>query len=73
MNGSSFLAWDAGARRAWRITPSLRWLAKHDNGHAVSIGFVVGQDITMRQVEALARIGRAIEVDYAAAMQPRAW
>lgn len=68
-----FVAWDSDARRAWRFSPSLRWIAKHDNSFAVSIGFKIGEHITMRQIETFVRIGRATEIDYSAAMAPKAW
>lgn len=61
-----YLAWDAERRTAYRFRPSLRWIAAHDNGCSVSIGFIIGRDITPRQIEAFRRRGLLREVDYAA-------
>jgi hypothetical protein len=71
--GPEFLAWNATTRQAWTFRPSLRWLDKHDNGHANSIGFIVGHDLSFRQIETFVRLGRATAVDYDTAMTPRRW
>jgi hypothetical protein len=60
------LAWDPSTRRAWRFRPSLRWISKYDNGHAISIGFVLGQDIETAQLDRFSRMGACREVDYEA-------
>jgi hypothetical protein len=46
-------AYDETNRTAWRFNASPAWMQKHDNGHMVSIGFRVGEDITLRQLKAL--------------------
>lgn len=56
----TFYARDKVNRLAWRFHPSVRWWNEHDNGCSVSIGFTVGEDITMRQLRAL----RAVPVEY---------
>ena len=48
-----FYAFDKTTRKAYRFTASDAWWHKHDNYHAISIGFEVGVDITPRQLKAL--------------------
>jgi hypothetical protein len=68
------LAWDPSTQRAWRFFASLRWISKYDNGHAISIGFVIGQDIEQAQLDRFIRAGSAREVDYIAEVKTsRPW
>jgi hypothetical protein len=62
--GRSFYVMDFANKRAWRFSPSHAWLVKHDPGHAVSIGFVLGEDISQAQLDAFLRRGTARVVDY---------
>lgn len=55
-----FYAFDTDAKKAWKFIASASWWAKHDNGHAVSLGFRFGEEITERQLTALG----AVEVPY---------
>lgn len=59
-NGLEFYAHDPKSKRAWRFRASEAWYRRNDNGHAVSIGFTVGEDITLRKLKAL----NATEVPY---------
>lgn len=64
---------DFDGKRAWSFTPSRRWMIANDPGHAVSIGFVLGQDINENQLAAFERKGLAHVADYAEVTKPRAW
>jgi hypothetical protein len=64
-----FYAFDKQYQRAWRITVTESWYKRHDNGHAVSIGFRVPEDITYSQLHALPNT----EVDYQAWNKSDSW
>lgn len=69
-----FVVFDPSTRRAWRFRPSERWLRANDNGHAVSIGFRLGEDILEESLVAFIRAGKARPVDYEAELcTPRPW
>jgi hypothetical protein len=49
--------------QAWKAKLNNREYSRFDNGHMVSIGMIIGEDITARTVEKWARSGKAVEVD----------
>ena len=53
-------AHDPKAKRAWRFSASDSWVRRHDNGHVVSIGFSVPEDLTLKQLQKL----NATEIPY---------
>ena len=48
--------------RYYKATVSQKWLEKNDNGHSVSIGFAVGEDLTAKQLASLSALGRLKEI-----------
>jgi hypothetical protein len=46
-------AFDRANEKAWVFSASMAWLEKHDNGSAISIGFAVPDDISLRQLKSL--------------------
>lgn len=63
---------DFDNRREWRATVSERWFRANNPGHSVSIGFVLGEDISDRQIRALSRHGKVKEVVYTGDI-PKPW
>lgn len=59
-------------KRTWRFRPSRSWMKKNDPGHAVSIGFVLWQDISPVSMARFAREGRLIETMYTGNI-PKSW
>lgn len=61
---------DFEGRRAWQANVSDSWLRRHYklrrhyNDHVVSIGYVLGEDITQRSLDSLLLRKQAQEVDY---------
>lgn len=69
-----FLAIDFQARRCWRFRPSLEWLRRHPAGAPVSIGYVVGEDLTPGQLACFLRRGLARECSFREeCLTPRPW
>lgn len=69
-----YLAVDFDTKRCWRFRPSRRWLRRNPAYAPASIGFVLGQDITPRQLASFRRRGLAREADYATECQtPKRW
>lgn len=59
-----FTVHDFNNKRAWYFYPSESWLKAHPNYHAVSIGFVLGEDISQKSLDSFIKKGLARETDY---------
>lgn len=69
----TFLVLDFKHKLAWEFRPSYAWFRRHDPGHAVSIGFVYGEDITPAQLRWFVLRRRAWKVDYMEVTKPKPW
>jgi hypothetical protein len=58
---------------AWLAHVSHAWLLRNPNDHAVSIGYVLGEDIRPAQLQAFLRTGRAYRCDYDTANRSKGW
>jgi hypothetical protein len=65
---------DFQQKRAWTAQVSREWCEKNYCDHAVSIGYVLGEDIRQSQLDYLLSHGKVEEVSYAGAIgTQRAW
>jgi len=55
---------DFEGQRAWKVKPSLAWIKANDNGHLVSIGLVLGADVSWRKLRRWLATGFAKRCDY---------